>query len=166
MSDNPGPSGSTYDAQALIHLLEAIADNVKEATTKDQDNLDEKLDEAIATTSKIIQKVLPSGAQSEWLSDLSTITQTHQPHTKPSSAMSNDVNLLDDDSTCNCPAPLSSFPSGTDSKSVQCLHECGVYFCSATCRKRGMKTHRKACTALARKKIMSQIGLSVQPELF
>lgn len=143
------------DFTALVPMLEYIVSEIESAIHNNPQQLNDKLSDAIASTSKIIEAAIPNESdRGKWMNDLSLIDH-HNPNDRTDS--------------CSCPqfdAKYSAFETKLPTPShVRCIHSCDAIFCSAQCRRSKTREHAKECKALRRRKLLKSIGLSSSGEV-
>lgn len=179
------PSDRHHDQ--LIAVLEQLSSQVQQTAQSSPAQLDHVLHNAIHETAHLIQSTLPDHVGTPWLNQLSDLAPTqpsaNNPHAKPpapSEKASQKIHVFtpppaqSSSSESQPSSPQQRCPCGmavTDAAQhvkhpVECVHACGRVFHSATCRRKHTRQHARECPALQRNKILKQIGLSPDPELF
>lgn len=170
----------------LATMLEQLSNNLERAAKDKSSTLDDTLQNAMATTTQLIQHALPEQHQKEWLQQLQQLEagnsnpsfaselSSENVGAKSTAAQPNSTNpdvssigiTCEQGGTANIKCACATLTSQPTESSVSCIHGCKQRFCTAACRRRRAREHNAACSALLRKKVLRQIGLHSEPELF
>lgn len=171
----------------LIAALEQLSNQVQQAAQSSPRQLDQVLGNAINQTTHLIQSSLPDHIATPWLNQLSDLTPTQPPPTNPRpkppassekasqkthvftpppvQSSSSESRPLSPQHRCACGIAFTAVDQHAK-QHVKCIHGCGRVFHSASCRRKYTRPHATECPALQRNKILKQIGLAPDPELF
>lgn len=172
----------------MLSKLQLLRTEVEQKINSSSRELEDALLHAVNATSEIINTNLPTDLGSKWLEELSSfkpippkneISDSAAGKSRgspmPSSRMIvNNSDTLPSLSTkmcmCGIVVPSEARKSENEEHSAikrrECIHGCGTIFHSAQCRRRHTRAHSEKCPALVRKKVLKNIGLSSDPELF
>lgn len=163
-----------------IEDLENLCQSIEAAISKTPEHVESQLHTAGATTEQIIAALIPDRQRAVWLAELSRIvgdsavesceerTEGLQPGGQAEAVDEshrgfNERECLCDQLKIGPPPNAGAHATGG---AVGCIHGCGQQFCSASCRRKQVKSHNRVCSAIARKALLKRIGIAADDELF
>lgn len=156
------------DATELVGLLESLSESIQDAMAKTPAEVETELDRAGATVQQVISRAVPESEREAWLAELQGITSGARATKAGSSAgpERGSVGVTEKKCCCDDVRNGTKERDGEELPFVECIHGCGLRFCTATCRKKQLRGHCRACPAIAKKALLRRMGITSDAELF
>lgn len=149
------------DTDWMISALEGICAGLENSGNKSEGQIEVELKAAAAAAEAIIERSVPQTERNVWRSALHDACESEPVANPPSEG--NGTAKQNAPQCANCCTPLTAENTQI---AAPCIHGCSAQFCTATCRRRGAREHRKQCTAIERKALLKKIGLTCDEDLF